>query len=80
MSIDIKRGEKLAIVGESGCGKSTLLKLLIGFENPDSGMIYYDDKAINSLNLKSLRRNIGSVFQFSKVFPGTIASNVTFTA
>ncbi len=80
VSIDIKRGEKLAIVGESGCGKSTLLKLLIGFETPDSGMIYYDERAINSLNLKSLRRNIGSVFQFSKVFPGTIASNVTFTA
>ena len=80
VSIDIKRGEKLAIVGESGCGKSTLLKLLIGFEKPDEGMIYYDDRAINSVNLKSLRRNIGSVFQFSKVFPGTISSNVTFTA
>ena len=80
VNLEIKRGEKLAIVGESGCGKSTLLKLLIGFETPDEGNIYYDNKAINTLNLKSLRRRIGSVFQFSKVFPGTIESNVTFTS
>lgn len=80
VSVNIKRGEKVAIVGESGCGKSTLLKLLIGFEKPDQGMIYYDNKPIDSLNLKSLRRGIGSVFQFSKVFPGTLRSNITFTA
>ena len=80
VTIDIHRGEKIAIVGESGCGKSTLLKLLIGFEKPDAGMIYYDNKPLDTLNLKSLRRSIGSVFQFSKVFPGTIRSNVTFTA
>ena len=79
VNIEVKRGEKLAIVGESGCGKSTLLKLLIGFEKPDSGNIYYDNKPIDTLNLNSLRRCIGSVFQFSKVFPGTIRSNVTFT-
>lgn len=80
VSMNIKRGEKVAIVGESGCGKSTFLKILLGMETPDEGAVYYDNKPINSLNLKSLRRRIGSVFQFSRVFPGTISSNVTFGA
>jgi ABC-type bacteriocin/lantibiotic exporter with double-glycine peptidase domain len=68
----------VAIVGESGCGKSTLLKLLIGMEKPDSGTVFFDDKPLSDLNQKSLRRCIGSVFQFSRVFPGTIADNVSF--
>lgn len=74
----IKKGEKLAIVGESGCGKSTLLKILIGMEKPDSGTVSYDGKPLASLNQKSLRKCIGSVFQFSRIFPGTIAENVAF--
>ena len=78
ISLDIKKGEKVAIVGESGCGKSTLLKILIGLEKPKSGIVFYDGKSIASLNQKSLRRHIGSVFQFSKVFPGTIADNICF--
>lgn len=80
VSIHIMPGEKVAIVGKSGCGKSTLLKLLIGFERPDRGMVSFDNKPITSLNLASLRQNIGSVFQFSKLIPGTIAANVTLTA
>ena len=78
ISFSIRRGEKVAIVGESGCGKSTLLKLLIGMEKPDSGTVFFDDKPLSDLNQKSLRRCIGSVFQFSRVFPGTIADNVSF--
>ena len=78
VTISIKRGERVAIVGESGCGKSTLLKILIGLETPDEGEVSYDGKSLNSLNLRSLRRRIGSVFQFSRVFPGTITDNVTF--
>jgi ABC-type bacteriocin/lantibiotic exporter with double-glycine peptidase domain len=78
ISLDIKKGEKIAIVGESGCGKSTLLKILLGMEKPDSGNVFYDGKTIKSLNLKSLRRCIGSVFQFSRLFPGTIADNIAF--
>ena len=68
------------IVGKNNSGKSTLLKILLGLETPDEGTVYYDNKSINTLNLKSLRRCIGSVFQFSKIFPGTISSNVTFSA
>ena len=78
VSLKVKKGEKLAIVGESGCGKSTLLKIMIGLEKPDSGTVCFDGKPIDSLNQKSLRRCIGSVFQFSRVFPGTIADNVAF--
>ena len=78
ISLNVRAGEKLAIVGESGCGKSTLLKILMGMETPDTGAVYYDDKDITLLNQKSLRQRIGSVFQFSKLFPGTIYSNVTF--
>lgn len=80
IDVNIEPGEKVAIVGESGCGKSTFLKLLIGMESPDKGIIYYDDKPMNMVNIKSLRRCIGSVFQFSKIFPGTIASNITFSS
>jgi ABC-type bacteriocin/lantibiotic exporter with double-glycine peptidase domain len=80
VSLNVRAGEKIAIVGESGCGKSTLLKILMGMETPDSGAVYFDDKDINLLNQKSLRQRIGSVFQFSKLFPGTIFSNVTFGA
>lgn len=80
VSIDIKPGEKVAIVGESGCGKTTLLKVILGLENASKGEVFFDGKSINSLNMKSLRRHIGSVFQFSKVFPGTIADNVVFQA
>ena len=78
ITIHIRKGEKVAIVGESGCGKSTLLKILLGLLVPDSGNVYYDEKLIQGLNLKSLRRCIGSVFQFSRLFPGTIADNIAF--
>jgi len=80
VSLNVRAGEKIAIVGESGCGKSTLLKILMDMEAPDSGAVYFDDKDITLLNQKSLRQRIGSVFQFSKLFPGTIFSNVTFGA
>ena len=78
VSLHIKPGEKVAIVGESGCGKSTLLKIIMGMEFPDSGIVYYDNKNIADLNLRSLRQKIGSVFQFSKLFPGTIYENLVF--
>ena len=78
ISLDIRSGEKLAVVGESGCGKSTLLKILLGLEKADSGNVYYDEKSISGLNQKSLRRCIGTIFQFSRLFPGTIAENIAF--
>jgi ABC-type bacteriocin/lantibiotic exporter with double-glycine peptidase domain len=76
VDMHIMPGEKIAIVGESGCGKSTFLKILMGMEKPDDGNVFYDGESMTGLNTKSLRRCIGSVFQFSRLFTGTIFENV----
>jgi ABC-type bacteriocin/lantibiotic exporter with double-glycine peptidase domain len=80
MSLKIKPGEYVAIVGKTGCGKSTLMRLLLGFEKPEKGAIYYDGRDINSLDLGSLRRKIGTVMQSSGLFQGDIYSNIVITA
>lgn len=79
-SLKICPGQYVAIVGKTGCGKSTLMRLLLGFETPQKGAIYYDGKDISSLDLKSLRRHIGSVMQNSKLFHGDIYSNIVISA
>lgn len=80
LSLKIKAGQYVAIVGKSGCGKSTLVRLLIGFESPQKGSIYYDRKNIDSLDMKSLRKKIGVVMQDDKLFHGDIFSNITISA
>jgi len=80
LSLKIKPGEFVAIVGRTGCGKSTLMRLLLGFEKPEKGAIYYDGKDIESLDLGSLRRKIGTVMQQSGLFQGDIYSNIVLTA
>ena len=80
ISFRVKAGEYVAIVGRSGCGKSTLMRLLLGFETPESGVIYYDNNDVKTLNLRALRRNIGCVMQNSRLFPGSIYDNITISA
>ena len=80
LSLKIRPGEYVAIVGRTGCGKSTLMRLLLGFEKPEKGAIYYDGKDIESLDLGSLRRRIGTVMQQSGLFQGDIYSNIVLTA
>ena len=80
MSIKIKPGQYIAIVGKTGCGKSTIIRLLLGFEKPLKGSIYYDGKDINSLDLRSLRKKIGCVMQSGKLFQGDIYSNIAINA
>ena len=80
LSLKIKPGQYIAIVGKTGCGKSTLIRLLLGFEKPQRGAIYYDGKDINSIDLKSLRRKIGTVMQSGKLFMGDIYSNIIISA
>jgi ABC-type bacteriocin/lantibiotic exporter with double-glycine peptidase domain len=80
MSLQIKPGEYIAIVGRTGCGKSTLMRLLLGFETPEKGAIYYDKKDLTKLDLPSLRRRIGTVTQDGGLFEGDIFSNITLSA
>ncbi|MBQ3276110.1 MAG: NHLP bacteriocin export ABC transporter permease/ATPase subunit [Oscillospiraceae bacterium] len=80
MSLKIKAGEYIAIVGTTGCGKSTLLRLLLGFETPEKGAIYYDGKDMSKLDLRSLRRKMGVVTQDGSLFQGDIFSNIVISA
>lgn len=80
LSLRIKPGEYVAIVGTTGCGKSTLMRLMLGFETPEQGAVYYDGQDLSKLDLKSFRRNIGTVMQSGKLFAGDIFSNITISA
>ncbi len=80
LSLKIRPGQYVAIVGATGCGKSTLLRLMLGFESPQKGAIYVDGKDIAAVDLKSLRRNIGVVMQNGKLFTGDIFSNIIISA
>ena len=80
LSLKIKPGQYVAIVGKTGCGKSTLLRLLLGFEKPQKGAIYYDGRDMGTLDLKSLRKRIGVVTQNGKLFQGDIYSNIIISA
>ena len=80
LSLKIRPGQYVAIVGKTGCGKSTLLRLLLGFEKPQKGAIYYDGKDLETVDLRSLRRKIGVVTQNGKLFQGDIYSNIVISA
>lgn len=81
LSLKIRAGQYVAVVGKTGCGKSTLMRLLLGFEQPQKGAIYYDGQDLSKLDLKSLRRNlIGVVTQDGKLFQGDIFSNIVISA
>ena len=80
LSLRIKAGEYVAIVGRTGCGKSTLIRLLLGFEKPETGAVYYDRRDLSSLDPRSLRKQIGVVIQNGQLFQGDIFSNITISA
>tara|TARA_B100000886_G_scaffold23946_1_gene15274 strand:- start:15557 stop:17182 length:1626 start_codon:yes stop_codon:yes gene_type:complete len=74
-TFNIKKGEKVAIVGESGAGKSTIIDLIMGFQKPTSGSISFDNANINELSSNSIRKIIGYVPQKPTLIPGTLREN-----
>ena len=80
LTLKIEPGQYVAIVGSTGCGKSTLMRLMLGFEKPDKGAIYYDGRDLNTIDMKSLRQKIGVVMQNGKLFQGDIYSNIVISA
>ncbi|MEE0110721.1 MAG: NHLP bacteriocin export ABC transporter permease/ATPase subunit [Oscillospiraceae bacterium] len=80
LSFHIKAGEYIGIVGSSGCGKSTLLKLLLGFEKPQTGRIYYDRRDIDGIDKRELRKRLGVVLQNGGLITGSIYDNITITS
>jgi ATP-binding cassette subfamily C protein len=76
IDLSIRPGEFVAIVGASGSGKSTLLRLLLGFEHPATGSVRYDDRDLATLDLRHLRRRIGTVLQGGKLWAGDILTNI----
>ena len=76
VSIKINPGEFIAIVGGSGSGKSTLLRVLLGFEKAEAGSVFFDNQDLSSLDVGSIRRNMGVVLQNSTIMQGSIYSNI----
>lgn len=78
VSIKAHPGEFIAIVGPSGGGKSTLIRLLLGFEKPETGSIYYDGLDLSHLNARSVRKQMGVVLQRGTLTSGTIYENIVY--
>jgi ATP-binding cassette subfamily C protein len=76
VDLAIRPGEFVAIVGASGSGKSTLLRLLLGFESPAVGEVLYDGRDLKGLDLRHLRRRIGTVLQGGRLWSGDILTNI----
>jgi ABC-type bacteriocin/lantibiotic exporter with double-glycine peptidase domain len=79
VSLDVRPGMSLAIVGRSGCGKSTLASMCAGLYRPVEGRILFDGHDLARLELKSLRRQLGVVFQSPYLFAGSIRNNIALT-
>lgn len=80
LSVHIHPGEYIGIVGSSGCGKSTLLKLLLGFEKPLAGKIFYNSQDIERLDKRELRKKFGVVLQDGRLIGGSIFDNIVIAA
>ncbi len=76
VSLAVRPGEFVAIVGPSGCGKSTLLRLLLGFEQPDTGSVYFDGQDLAGLDVRAVRSQIGVVLQSGRIMAGELFTNI----
>jgi NHLM bacteriocin system ABC transporter ATP-binding protein len=80
VSLRARPGEFIALVGPSGAGKSTCLRLLLGFEKPTSGSIYFDGQDLAALGLQAVRRQLGVVLQTGRPMVGDIYTNIVGTS
>lgn len=78
ISLNIKSGEKVAVIGRIGSGKSTLAKMLIRLYDPANGAVLIDGFDVQQLDPADLRRNVGYVAQEEKLFFGTVRENITY--
>jgi ABC-type bacteriocin/lantibiotic exporter with double-glycine peptidase domain len=76
VSVDIRAGMTVAIVGRSGCGKSSLARMIAGLYRPTEGRVIFDGRDLARLELKSLRRQIGIVFQSPSLFAGSVRAAI----
>jgi ATP-binding cassette subfamily C protein len=76
VSFEIRPGEFVAFVGPSGAGKSTILRLLLGFEQPERGAVYYDGHDLASVDVGAIRRQCAVVLQQSRLLAGDIYTNI----
>lgn len=79
VSMSVKPGEFVAVVGFSGSGKSTLLRLLLGFDHPEAGAVFYDGQDLAGLDVRYVRSQIGVVMQNDRLMSGTILHNIVGT-
>lgn len=80
LTLEVKPGTTVALVGRSGSGKTTLARLLAGLLEPTAGKLLYDDIDLTTLDYSTLRRNVGVVLQDSYLFDDTIARNIALTS
>jgi ABC-type bacteriocin/lantibiotic exporter with double-glycine peptidase domain len=76
LSLKVHAGDFVAFVGPSGCGKSTLFRLLLGFEQAETGSILFNNQDISGLDICSIRRQIGTVLQTASISAGSIFENI----
>lgn len=76
ISLKLESGDYVAFVGPSGSGKSTMVRLLLGFDKPESGTIFFDNQELSQLDIRLVRRQIGTVLQDGQLTPGDIFSNI----
>ncbi|MEO0843302.1 MAG: NHLP bacteriocin export ABC transporter permease/ATPase subunit, partial [Cyanobacteria bacterium J06643_5] len=76
ITIKAQPGEFIAIVGPSGSGKSTIFRLLLGFETPESGTVFYDNQDLSTLNITAIRKQLGVVLQNGRIMSGSIWENI----
>jgi ATP-binding cassette subfamily C protein len=76
VSLHVEPGQFIALVGPSGAGKSSLFRLLLGFERPEAGSVYYDGRDLAGLDVEAVRHQIGVVMQSGRLLPGSVFQNI----